>query len=205
MTKVTSIKAFSLVALLSYPDICAVLLGTYSPVWSQQMLLTVFALPCKEIIKVGPLVTIANHYVRQTVGMLPTLDDLIEDDMENEISLNSQVLNTLTVGIAFGIWSPQLLLLASVLFPILIMNVEIVKMLRIGNLARSATQWHAAQSPDDSLDETKLTAAQAASYLSFATKLNSQIKVPMPKTAVAMIVIGSLELAIFCVLFDFGV
>ena len=108
------------------------------------------------------------------------MDEVVEAE-----KLVAELLMNITVGMAFSLWSPLLLLFSATLCPLHLLAFEI---------SRDLNRKYIETSPH----------SKRLLYETFCLQLAAQIKAPTPNKLVGVVGVGFLQLSMLCTLFDYG-
>lgn len=185
----------------------AKLVSVYSPIWSLSMAITIFVTPSILLLQSLPQYHRMLNRIKRTFRIAPSdPHDQLQDTVSSFQLIVSELLTALSLGMAFGTWSPVLLLQTAMLSPILLIVRRVQRLLQ-----RAAIKAEAGHDSSWSvLWQTQNCSAQELHRMSsldvyvFCQNLVAFIKVPVPRTLIRWISIFSLWFGILVVLFDFG-
>ena len=200
--------------------------STFAPVWISSLAIRVLTTPMIIILMHYPRIEIGVLKLKDKLGLPPkTLDTAINDEVDSSIDLIASILSTLTIGMAFSVWDPQLLFFASILCPIVSISFEIVHLIQHQKLERLQRKLEGARTsvgpmlavdmkaqaelreednePADSDVSQHNVKSDYRDFLAFGKELAARIKAPVPTKLLSTIASNSLRLAMLGVMLDF--
>lgn len=184
------------------------LVAGYSTIWTLGLAITVFVNPIILLLQSMPLYRKVKTRILQTLRIPIASPE--QQILERAISFQQMIADMLTalaVGIAFGAWSPILLLLTCALAPSLLL---------VFHAQTFLTKFHFEEEQDQTTSDhdvlwqhrqystQDLQQIRSSDVHLFCENLVAFVKVPVPRNMIRWLSIYSLWVGILVVLFDFG-
>ena len=176
------------------------------------MAMNVLLTPTLYVLSELPLTKRALRNVLSCLGLTPTNEEFIETAVQQSQAQLTSVLVSLTIGAAFAVWSPVLLLLASALSPFVlfarglvdVIQAQAAKELRSTRQSRNADEYDLTPRSDAECTDSLEKHARTEDYEYFCRNLVAHIKAPVPHNLILFLLTNSLVLAILFALSDLG-